>query len=58
MVTDYAEYFIEIQERIAQQTDLKLVAHETDNYQHITTNFENKYQLEGRKIYRAVYGMV
>ena len=55
-VTDYAEYFDEIQERIAQQTTLKPVSHNTDEYQHITTNFENKYQLEGRKIYRAVYG--
>ena len=58
VVTDYEEYFNEIQERIAQQTDLKPVTHEIENYQHITTNFENKYQLEGRKIYRAVYEMV
>ncbi len=56
VVTDYAEYFDEIQGRLAQQIDLKPVSHETDDYQHITTNFENKYQLEGRKIYRAVYG--
>ena len=55
-VTDYAEYFDEIQERIAQQTTLKPVSHNINEYQHITTNFENKYQLEGRKIYRAVYG--
>lgn len=55
VVTDYAEYFYEIKERIAQHTDLKPVSQNTDDYQHISTNFEIKYQIEGREIYRAVY---
>lgn len=55
VVTDFAEYFNEIQERIGLHTDLKPVSQNTDDYQHIATNFEIKYQIEGREIYRAVY---
>ena len=55
VVTDYAAYFSEIQERIAQYTSLHRVMLKTDAYKHIATNFEMKYRSEGRKIYRAVY---
>lgn len=55
VVTDYAEYFNEIKERIAQHTDLIPVLQYTDDYQQIATNFEIKYQLEGREINRAAY---
>ena len=55
VVTDFAEYFNEIQERIGIHTTLKPIPHNSDDYQHIATNFEIKYQIEGREIYRAVY---
>ena len=55
VVTDIAEYFNEIQERVATHTDLMPGLHNIDVYQHIATNFEMKYELEGREIYRAVY---
>ncbi len=55
VVTDYAEYYSEIQERIAQHTSLQRVVLKSNEYKQITTNFEMKYQSEGRKIYRAVY---
>lgn len=55
VVTDFAEYFNEIQERIGIHTTLEPVPHNSDDYQHIATNFEIKYQIEGREIYRAVY---
>ncbi len=55
VVTDYAAYFSEIQERIAQHTFLQRVVLKTDAYKHIATNFEMKYRSEGRKIYRVVY---
>lgn len=55
VVTDYAEYYSEIQERIAQHTSLQRVVLKTNEYKQITTNFEMKYRSEGRKIYRAVY---
>lgn len=55
VVTDFAEYFCEIQERLAELTKLKLVPLNSSGYEHITTNFEMKYRSEGRKIYRSVY---
>lgn len=55
VATDFAEYFSEIQERLADLTSLKSVPLNLSGYEHITTNFEMKYRLEGREIYRAVY---
>ncbi len=55
VATDYSEYFNEIQDRIAQHTGLIPVSTKTGEYQNIATNFELKYRLEGRNIYRAVY---
>ncbi len=55
VVTDFAEYFSEIQERLAQLTMLKPIPLNLSGYEHIATNFEMKYRLEGREIYRAVY---
>lgn len=53
IVTDFAEYFIEIQERIAKGTNLQPIPLELNK--HIETNFEIKYQKDGREIYRIVY---
>ena len=36
-------------------TTLKSVPLNLSGYKHIATNFELKYRLEGREIYRAVY---
>ncbi len=58
VATDYAEYFSEIQERLSELKELKPVPLISSGYQHIDTNFETKYRLEGRKIYRAVYEKV
>lgn len=55
VATDFAEYFTEIQERLALWTKLKPIPLNSSDYEHIATNFEMKYCLEGRKIYRAVY---
>ncbi len=56
VVTDYAEYFAELQERISQQSPLQRVTLELPPEEHhIPTNFELKYLAEGRQIYRAVY---
>ena len=55
VVTDYAEYFQEIQERLAQLDRFQLVDAARRPDQDIATNFETKYILEGRTIYRAVY---
>ena len=55
VVTDYAEYFSEIQDRLAKLTPLQSVLLDTSDYKHIETNFEMKYRVEGRQIYRAIY---
>ena len=55
VVTDYAEYFCEIQERLSLSTMLQSIPFDASAYKHIATNFELKYRLEGRKIYRATY---
>ena len=55
IATDSAEYFCEIQERLAHYTQLEPVTFEESAYTHITTNFERKYMNEGRSIYRTVY---
>ena len=56
IVTDYAEYFAELQERISQRTPLHRVTLELPPEQpHIPTSFELKYLAEGREIYRVVY---
>ena len=56
IVTDYAEYFAELQERISQHTPLHRVTLELPHEQHhIPTSFELKYRAEGRQIYRVVY---
>ena len=58
IVTDYEEYFQEIQERLAGLPVLRPVAADLSPDQDIATNFEMKYVLEGRAIYRAVYEKV
>lgn len=55
VATDFTEYFSEIQERLAELTKLKPIPLNLSGYEHIATNFEMKYRLEGRKIYRAIY---
>ena len=55
IATDYEEYFQEIQERLAALPVLHPVAADLSPDQDIATNFEMKYTLEGRDIYRAVY---
>ncbi len=55
IVTDYAEYFSELQERLVTSTPLRRVELDLCADEHIPTNFEMKYVAEGRKIYRAVY---
>ena len=55
IATDSAEYFSEIQERLAHYTELEPVTCQECDYRHITTNFERKYMNEGRNIYRAVH---
>ena len=55
IVTDYEEYFWEIQERLADLPVLCPVDADLRPDQDIATNFEMKYVLEGRSIYRAVY---
>ena len=58
IVTDYATYFQEIQERIAIGTPLRSIDPNGSPDRDIATNFEMKYVLEGRPIYRAVYEKV
>ena len=55
IATDYEEYFSEIQERLSQVRDLRPVDEKLGPDRDITTNFEMKYTLEGREIYRSVY---
>ena len=55
IATDYKEYFSEIQERLSQVSALRLLGKNLGPDRDITTNFEMKYTLEGREIYRAVY---
>lgn len=55
VATDFTEYFCEIQERLAHLNKLKPIPLNLSGYEHIATNFEMKYRLEGRKIYRAIY---
>ena len=55
IATDYEEYFQEIQERLANLAALHPVETKPSPDQDIATNFEMKYTLEGRNIYRAVY---
>ena len=55
LVTDYAAYFQEIQERLADLPVLQRVDADLKPDRDIATNFETKYLLEGRRIYRAVY---
>ena len=55
IATDYKAYFWEIQERLSQVSALRPVAENLGPDRDIATNFEMKYTLEGRKIYRAVY---
>ena len=55
IATDYKAYFYEIQERLSQVNALRLVAENLGPDRDIATNFEMKYTLEGRKIYRAIY---
>ena len=58
IVTDYEAYFWEIEERLAVLTALQPVEAHLRPDQDIATNFEMKYVLEGRSIYRAVYEKV
>ena len=55
IATDHEEYFQEIQERLAGSTALHPIETNASPDQDIATNFEMKYVLEGRAIYRAVY---
>ena len=55
VVTDYAAYFQEIQERLAGLSVLHPIDANLKPDRDIATNFEAKYILEGRPIYRAVY---
>ena len=55
IATDYEEYFQEIQERLADLSLLRPVEANRSPDQDIPTNFEMKYVLEGRNIYRSVY---
>ena len=55
IVTDYAAYFQEIQERLSYVSALQPIAVNLSPDRDIATNFEMKYVLEGRPIYRAVY---
>ena len=55
IATDYEEYFQEIQERLSDLSLLHPVAVDASPDRDIATNFEMKYVLEGRDIYRAVY---
>ncbi len=55
IATDSAEYFGEIQERLAHYTPLEPVTFAESEHTHITTNFERKYMNEGRNIYRSVH---
>ena len=55
IATDYEEYFQEIQERLTGLPLLHPVEANLSPDQDIATNFEMKYVLEGRDIYRSVY---
>ena len=55
IATDYEEYFQEIQERLSDLPALRPIEANLSPDQDIATNFEMKYVLEGRDIYRAVY---
>ena len=55
ITTDYAEYFQEIQERLAGLPVLRPIETDLSPDRGIATNFEMKYVSEGRNIYRAVY---
>lgn len=55
IATDYEEYFCEIQERLSRVSALRPVRENLGPDRDIATNFEMKYILEARKIYRAVY---
>ena len=55
VATDYEEYFREIQERLLQMSVLRPIEGNLSPDLDIDTNFEMKYTLEGREIYRAVY---
>ena len=55
IVTDYEEYFWEIEERLSQVSALRPAGESLGPDRDIATNFEMKYTLEGREIYRAVY---
>ena len=55
VATDYEEYFREIQERLLQVSVLRPIEGNLSPDLDIDTNFEMKYTLEGREIYRAVY---
>ncbi len=55
IATDSAEYFGEIQDRLAHNTQLESATFAESDYRHITTNFERKYINEGRNICRSVH---
>ena len=55
IATDYEEYFQETQERLADLPALRPIEANLSPDQDIATNFEMKYVLEGRDIYRSVY---
>jgi tRNA (guanine-N7-)-methyltransferase len=55
IATDYATYFHEIHDKLAQSPHLVYLPPNAVDRKHIPTNFELKYIKEGRKIYRTVY---
>ena len=57
IATDYAEYFYEIHYRLTHTPPLVYRPADAAEAEHIPTNFEMKYRNEGRRIYRATYGM-
>ena len=58
IVTDHAEYFQEIQERLVDLPVLHPIDAALRPDSDITTHYEMKYILEGRPIYRVVYEKV
>ena len=55
IATDYETYFSEIKERLSRVGALQRIGADTGPDRDIATNFEMKYTLEGRQIYRGVY---
>jgi len=55
LATDYEAYFYEIRQKLDAVPHLTCIPPDLIETEQIPTNFEMKYQAEGRKIYRALY---